>query len=303
MTGRHGVVPADERIAKVLSLNAAVPSRSKHPIACIDAVKVWSRPTTATQGVCTILFRLPSFSFRVLMRFRCFATGLFALMLLAACDRRAVVDNDGLTIDSVSGRARKTMRPTLPPLAPSAAVLLPDTAALRSPAPDTFNIVFETSQGDIDVAVARSWAPRGVDRLYYLTTHGFFDAMRFYKVQRDFIAQFGFSGDTRVTAVWDTMSLEDDAATQPNAAGTLAFASNGPNTRTTQLFFNLSDNSGLEQSGVAVVGRVVRGKDVLPRLYDVHGQGLGVDRIRKEGNAYLDRFTNLDYILRASVKR
>lgn len=241
------------------------------------------------------------------MRFRCFATGLFALTLIAACDRSAVADavadNDGLTIDSVSGRARKTVRPALPPLAPSAAVLSPDIAALRSPAPDSFNIVFETSQGDIDVAVARAWAPRGVDRLYYLTTHGFFDAMRFYKVQRDFIAQFGYSGDARVTAVWDTMSLQDDPATQPTAAGTLAFATRGANTRTTQLFFNLRDNSGLEQSGLAVVGRIVRGQDVLPRLYDVHGQGLGEDRIRTEGNAYLDRFTNLDYIVRATVKR
>jgi peptidyl-prolyl cis-trans isomerase A (cyclophilin A) len=238
------------------------------------------------------------------MRLFSFASRLFVLLCIFACDRGVELKaNDGLTMDSVSLQVRKSVRPPLPPLVPSAEVLAPDTAAMSRPAPDSFDIVFETSQGDIEVAVVRAWAPLGVDRLYYLTTHGFFDAMRFYKVQRDFIAQFGFSGDIRVTAAWERLPLRDDPIGQPHVAGTLAFAANGPNSRTTQLFFNLRDNSGLEQSGLTVVGRIVRGMEILPRLYDVHGQGLGVDRIRQEGNGYLDGFPNLDYILRARVTR
>lgn len=236
------------------------------------------------------------------MPLRRFVSGLFTLLLVSACSRGDAASTERLVVDSVSHRVRRAVRPPMPTRTPTVALLAPDTADLRVAAPDSFDILFETSQGDITVSVKREWAPRGVDRLYYLTTHGFFDAMRFYKVQRDYIAQFGYSGDPRVTAVWDTMTIPDDSASQPHVAGTLAFAMRGANTRTTQLFFNLIDNSGLEQSGLTVIGRVVRGVEVLPRLYDVHGQGLGEDRIKKEGNAYLDRFTNLDYILRATVK-
>ena len=234
---------------------------------------------------------------------------LVAVLATLACDRTPPASADSANTGVPASAAasvrppRRTDRPPLPPLRVSSGLLQPDTAQLRAAAPDSFTVVFETSQGEIHVAVYRAWAPRGVDRLYYLVNAGFFDAMRFYKVQRDFIAQFGYSGDTRVTAVWDTMRLTDDTPTQPNVAGTLAFASNGTDTRTTQLFFNLRDNTGLEQQGIAVIGRVVRGMELLPNLYDVHGQGLGVDRIRNEGNGYLDGFPNLDYILRASVRK
>ncbi len=236
-----------------------------------------------------------------------FAAILFVTTLLSACNHDAAKpseqpSSERLAFDSSLKRMRMAVRPALPPLTPSAAVLVPDTIALRTPAPDSFDIVFETSQGDMTVAVVRAWAPRGVDRLYYLAKHGFFDAMRFYKVQRDFIAQFGFNGDPRVSAVWDTMSIKDDPSTRPHTAGSLAFASSGPNTRTTHLFFSVRDNEGLEQSGLTVVGRVVKGVEVLPRLYDVYGQGLGEERILKEGNVYLERFTEMDYIVRATVK-
>lgn len=238
-----------------------------------------------------------------------------SVVLIAACERKT---SDGTASDGTAAGSPPQSRVTdvtgarasrivdrspIPPLAVTTGMLQPDSTELHRPAPDSFTVAFETSQGLIEVAVRREWAPRGADRLYYLATHGFFDAMRFYKVQRDFIAQFGYTGDPRVTAVWEKLPLDDDPPIQPHAAGTLAFAANGPNSRTTQLFFNLRDNTGLEQQGLAVVGRVIRGTNVLPNLYDVHGQGLGIDRIRLEGNRYLDGFPNLDYIIRASVQR
>jgi peptidyl-prolyl cis-trans isomerase A (cyclophilin A) len=197
--------------------------------------------------------------------------------------------------------ARDTILPPRPAFVASPALLHPDAATLTGRAPDSFHIVFETSQGTMKVLVQRAWAPLGVDRLYLLTRLGFFTGMRFYKVQRDFIAQFGYTGDPRVTAVWDTLTLADEPASQTHEAGTLAFASNGPNTRTTQLFFNVRNNAGLELDGLTVVGKVIEGLDVLPRLYDAHGQGLGIDRIIAEGDGYLDRFTKLDFIVRATI--
>jgi len=246
------------------------------------------------------------------MRSNRFCTRLLSIALLAACrgdaDRASAkpgakaVLNDSFVVDSMTKRVRYSVRPARPPFVASAALLIPNTVALESPAPDSFHIEFETSQGTINVAVVRAWAPLGVDRLHYLARHGFFTGMKFYKVQRDFIAQFGYTGNPQVSAVWDTMQIADEPSVQPHAPGTLAFASKGPNTRSTLLFFNMRNNQGLEASGLAVVGRVVKGLEVLPRIYDVYGQGLGDERIIREGDRYLEEFVDMDYILRATVK-
>ena len=45
-----------------------------------------------------------------------------------------------------------------------------------------------------------------------------------------------------------------------------------PNSRTTQLFINLSDNKNLDQSGFSPFARVIEGMDVVDRIYKV-GEG------------------------------
>lgn len=248
------------------------------------------------------------------MRLQSFATVLFAVSAVlvgaVSCrDADATADatahpvrapNDSFMVDSFTQRLRYRVRPARPAFVPSVALLAPDRAALVAAAPDRFRVFFETSQGRIEVEVQRAWAPHGVDRLYYLVQHGFFDGMLFYKVQRDAIAQFGFTGDPRVTAAWQTRTIPDDPSIQPHRTGSLAFAAQGPNTRTTMLYFDLNDFGG-GPAAPTVVGQTVVGLDVLPRLYDKHGQGLWEEAIIKEGDAYLKRFVNLDYIVRASI--
>ena len=82
----------------------------------------------------------------------------------------------------------------------------------------------------------------------------------------------------------------------------------GPNTRTTQLFINYSDNSRLDQMGFAPIARVVEGMDVVDRLYSAYGEGApsgkGPDqgRLQAEGSAYLTKdFPQLDCIKKASI--
>lgn len=185
---------------------------------------------------------------------------------------------------------------------PSRALLAPDPLAVVALAPDTFNIVFETSKGDIEVAVRRAWSPLAVDRLHYLVTNNFFSGVRFHRVIEGYIAQFGLSGYPAVTAAFRSRPLPDEPRMMSNRLGTLSFAHSGPNTRTTQLFFNMRDNPDLDGEGFSPVGRIVRGVELLPQFFSDHGRALVQERIENEGNAYIQRYTRLDSIVRASIR-
>lgn len=178
----------------------------------------------------------------------------------------------------------------------------PSSAEMRAQAPASYRIRFETSAGPFVVQVTRAWAPQGADRLYHLVRHGFYDGTRFFRVLPGFVAQFGISGDPTVTAAWRTAAISDDPVKQHNLRGTLTFATAGPDTRTTQLFINLADNTGLDAQGFAPVGRVVEGMDAVDRIYSGYGQTPDQGRIQMQGNSYLAAaFPRLDSIARATI--
>jgi peptidyl-prolyl cis-trans isomerase A (cyclophilin A) len=196
------------------------------------------------------------------------------------------------------------------PVRPPAALLNPDTRQERAAAPDTFDVRFETSRGPFTVRVARAWAPRGADRLYYLVRNGYYNDARFFRVLPRFAVQWGAAADPRVNKVWETRTIPDDPVRRGNARGTVSFATAGPNTRTTQLFVNLVNNFRLDRMGFTPLGRVVEGMEVVDSLYSGYGEGPPAgrgpdqDRIAAEGNAYLRRdFPRLDYIRAATVVR
>jgi len=176
----------------------------------------------------------------------------------------------------------------------------PNAARLR--APEKFRVTLFTTKGEIVVEVVRAWAPRGADRFYNLVKLGFFDDTRFFRVLPGFVAQFGLHGNPKVNAAWREAEIEDDPPAKPNERGTIAFAKAGPNSRTTQVFFNLGDNEALDK-GFAPFGRVVEGIDVLDELHGGHRDRPDQNSIQHEGNAYLDReFPKLDAIRRAVLE-
>ena len=194
--------------------------------------------------------------------------------------------------------------------APPIALVAPDKLALSAAAPDSFTVVFATSQGAVEILVRRAWAPIGADRLHYLVSNGFFSGARFFRVLPGFVAQFGLSGIPVVDDAFDKLTLADDPVKTKNRKGTLVFATAGPNTRTTQLFINLADNAQLDQMGFAPLGEVVRGLDLVEKLYAGYGEGApmgaGPDqgKLKSDGNAYLrERFAKLDSIASATIKR
>jgi cyclophilin family peptidyl-prolyl cis-trans isomerase len=181
-------------------------------------------------------------------------------------------------------------------------------------APDSFDVELLTTKGRMVVRVDRRWSPNGADRFHSLVRARFFEDVAFHRTIRNFVAQFGISGDTAVTRAWEGLRIPDDTVRAKNERGTLAFARSGPNTRSTQLFFNLVSNSPrldtLNGFGFPPVGRVTEGIAVLDSLnWEYSGTrggpsfpGPSQDSIRLQGNEYLRRkFPRLDYIVSARV--
>jgi peptidyl-prolyl cis-trans isomerase A (cyclophilin A) len=175
-------------------------------------------------------------------------------------------------------------------------------AAAPRQVPDSFRVRFETTRGPFVVQVSRAWAPIGADRFYDLTDQHFFDDARFFRVVPGFVVQFGLNGDPKVNEPWDAKRLPDDSVRQTNARGTIVFATQGPKTRTHQLFINLADNARLDGMGFAPIGRVIEGMNVVDSLYADYGESPDQQYIQTLGNSYLDRtFPKLDHIKTARI--
>ena len=175
-------------------------------------------------------------------------------------------------------------------------------AAPAGPAPDTFRVAFETSRGPFVIEAIRAWAPNGADRFYALIRDGFFDENRFFRVVPGFIAQFGINTEKSVNERWDDRPLPDDPPTQSNARGTIVFTSQGPDTRSHQMFVNLGDNKRLDKQGFTPFGRVVSGMAVVDSIYSGYGERPVQQLIQTLGNSYLTRmFPRLDYIKSAKL--
>lgn len=189
---------------------------------------------------------------------------------------------------------------------------LTNPALATEKAPATFDVKFDTTEGDFTVRFHREWAPNGVDRLYNLVKIGFFDDVSFFRVVREpnpFMAQFGISGQPEVNTAWRDATIEDDPVVKSNTKGMVTFAKTGaPNSRSTQLYINYGDNSKLDAMGFAPIGEVVGGMEVVEKLHAGYGDGPPMGRgpnqgmLQTRGNAYLkEKFPELDYIENAEI--
>lgn len=194
-------------------------------------------------------------------------------------------------------------------------LLKPDDAAFTRAGPDSFDVQMLTTKGPLTVRVRRDWSPNGADRFYALTRAGFFTDVAFHRTINKFVAQFGIHGDTNVSKAWRSKTIPDDSVRTSNVRGTLTYARGGPNSRSTQLYFNLVDNARLDTLngfGFPPIGRITEGLSVLDSLnWEYSGTrggqtfpGPSQDSLGKQGNAYLRRaFPKIDYIMSARVVR
>lgn len=211
------------------------------------------------------------------------------LILLASCG-----GDSGETVDDADLPANR-------------ALYFPDQ--LVETAPESFQARFETTKGDFVIEVTRSQAPNGADRLYNLVKNGYYDGVRFYRVIEGFMAQFGMHGEPQVQVRWTNAPIRDDRVAASNVRGAVTFAMAGPNSRTTQLFINLVDNTLLDIDGFAPIGTVIEGMDVVDQIHSGYGEladrggdGPISQNVAARGNAYLEEsFPEMDYIVTATL--
>lgn len=193
----------------------------------------------------------------------------------------------------------------------------PSHEKMNLTAPDSFKALFKTTKGEFTIEVTRDWAPIGADRFYSLVKNGYYDETRFFRVVEDFVVQWGIHGNPEVNKAWydpandEAVNLKDEKRKKSNKKGTVVFANAGPNTRSTQLFINLSDNARLDdevamrgsifapfgqidEAGMKVVDKLYKGYDRLPPNL----QGV----LAEKGNAILDEyFPKMDGIITATI--
>ena len=174
--------------------------------------------------------------------------------------------------------------------------------------PPAYRVVFETTKGPFTLQVYRPWAPKGADRFYEMVQAKFYDGVRFHRVIRNFVAQFGINPDPKVNGMWRMLKIPDDKQLHKNTRGTVAFAMNGSNTRSTQVFVNLIDNAVLDTQGFVPFGEVVDGIENVDRICAIYGDvapfgaGPNPTKIELVGNSYLDReYPRIDAIKTARI--
>lgn len=201
------------------------------------------------------------------------------------------------------GAATAAAEPAEPLPEPPAALLAPDKAKAKAPA--EFKVKFVTTKGDFIVKAHRDWSPEGVDRFYNLVTIGFFTDIALFRAVDKFVVQFGIHGHPKVAAAWQNASIQDEPVKEGNKRARMVFAKGGPNSRTTQIFINYSDNSaGLDGMGFPAFAEVVEGMDVVDAFNKEYGdkptsrQG----EMTRLGNAWTRKqFPNLDFIKSAEL--
>ena len=222
-------------------------------------------------------------------------------LALCACDEPAAEPTD----DTASATTPPPAPAPEPAPAPTGPPLLNPKAATET-APDSYKVALKTTKGDAVIEVTRAWAPRGADRFYNLVKIGYYDDVAFYRVTFE-VAQFGINGDPAVTKAWREAYILDEMVKQPNLKGMVTFARRTSDTRTTQVFINLKDNSAdFDVQGFAPFGKVVEGMDVIEKLSNAHGerpqQGDAPKRMMEEGAEFIKKtYPKLDYIEKATI--
>jgi cyclophilin family peptidyl-prolyl cis-trans isomerase len=217
-----------------------------------------------------------------------------------------------IPMDVFHGRRVRPVRcPPQPGDSRQALLLHPGDSAWRAPAPAVSHLRFETTKGVFVLELVREWGPIGADRLYNLARLGYYDDTRVHRVNRGYIAQWGLHGNPAVNAAWKDRPIRDDPPRPGNLRGTFAFAMTGPDTRRTQIYINLGDNSRNDAEPFTILGRVIEGMSVVDSLYAGYGEnsGSGMRQGRQGpletgGNAFMDKeYPLLDRIIRVTVTR
>jgi len=174
----------------------------------------------------------------------------------------------------------------------------------------TTEVVFETTKGNIVLTVHNDWAPLGAAHFLELVNAKFYDGAPWFRVIEGFVAQCGISADPHLNTEWSKKTIQDEPVKQGNKAWYVAFGKTSePNSRSTHIFINLSDNTkSLDPQGFACFAEVTKGIDVVQKLFRT-GEGPGPpgefqNRLSQPGGLeyFRSAYPNGDYITKAYVQ-
>ena len=190
------------------------------------------------------------------------------------------------------------------------AQVIPDQSMLMAHAPAIFHATFKTTKGNFTMEVTRAWSPLAADRLYQLLKTGFYNGNSLFRVQKGYVVQFGIGDMKEINFFWDKRPVYDEPVTVGNLKGTISYARDGMNSRTTQLFINLKDNFKLDTvnfnglRGFPPVAKIISGMEVVKSWFAGYGfePANCQDSVMVYGNRYLKtKFPDLDYIFEAVI--
>ena len=125
--------------------------------------------------------------------------------------------------------------------------------------------VFDTSKGQIRVALFADDAPLTVANFVNLAQRGFYDGLKFHRVIAGFMIQGGDPTGTGRGGPGYTFADEFSPRRRHDSAGVLSMANAGPGTNGSQFFITHAPQPHLDDRH-SVFGRVVSGQDVVDAI-------------------------------------
>lgn len=136
---------------------------------------------------------------------------------------------------------------------------------------DSKNVVFETTQGKIEIKLMPDVAPKACENFTKLVEKGYYNGLIFHRVIKGFMVQ---GGDPTGTgrggeSIWGK-SFEDEVSpvVKFDNPGILAMANSGPNTNGSQFFITCAKTPWLSMRHT-IFGEVVSGYDVVQKIEDI----------------------------------
>ena len=185
----------------------------------------------------------------------------------------------GLAVDATSTTTQKTLTCTVNGTGPlqvdlkdaDGNVLFTKTFVVPEP-----RVSMTTSLGTLVVELNPTAAPVTVNNFLAYVSAGFYTNTLIHRVVPGFVAQGGLltTAPAVQTGLRDPIALESQNGLS-NTRGSIGMARTSvPNSATSQYYFNLVDNTGLNyvsatQPGYAVFGKVVQGLDVMDAIGSV----------------------------------
>ncbi len=170
---------------------------------------------------------------------------------------------------------------------------------------DPYQVEFTCSNGTFVAEIHPEWAPIGAEQFRKIIEAGIYNDARFFRVVPGFVVQWGIPGDPEMAAAWGNRTIKGEPVKTSNVRGTITYAmlSGNMDSRTTQVYINLVDNTErLDHLGFAPIGKVVKGMEVVDAINSEYGQDPDQSRIESRGNAYLkEYFPKLDFIQQAVI--